>query len=82
VTSLSDSGTIRFRVTESVDGEVDALGAPEASLTHKLSGFPNVPPFDFAYILKSLPFRHLKVEVLDNSSGDSHTLSVFLYAVP
>ena len=82
-TSQSGSGTLVFRVTESVDGIVDARPGATGGLGHTLSGFlPDVSPFDMTHNVASHPRRYLGVEVLSNDSGDAHTFSVFLYAAP
>jgi len=90
-TSQSGSGTLIFKVTESVDGvvteSVDGVVASRKGATgglgHTLFGFlPDVPPFDLGHGVASHPYRYLGVEVLSNNSGDAHTFSVFLHAAP
>jgi len=82
-TSQSGSGTLIFKITESVDGVVASRKGATGRLGHTLFGFlPDVPPFDLGHGVVSHPYRFLGVEVLSNNSGDAHTFSVFLHAAP
>ena len=82
-TSQSDiDRSITFIVTESLDGAVEARFGATGGLGHRVF-VPDVPPpFDMAHNIPSHPRRYLGVKVTANNSGEAHTFSVFLYAVP